>query len=57
MEACYIEKKKQVEAIDAVLVNWRDEYTEYTKQHECTVDAVLRTCIAELEQALRGEHE
>ncbi|MDV2454035.1 hypothetical protein [Acinetobacter towneri] len=57
MEACYIEKKKQVEAVDAVLMNWRDEYTEYTHQHECTVDSVLRTCITELEQALRGEHE
>lgn len=57
MEACYIEKKKQVEAVDAVLMNWRDEYTEYTHQHECTVDAVLRTCIAELEQAMRGAHE
>ena len=54
MEACYIEKKKQVEAVNAVLMNWQDEYTEYTHQHECTVDAVLRTCIAELEQALRG---
>ncbi len=54
MEACYIEKKKQVEAVDAVLMNWRDEYTEFAHQHECTVDAVLRTCIAELEQALRG---
>lgn len=57
MEACYIEKKKQVEAVDAVLMNWRDEYTEYTHQHECTVDAVLRTCIAELEQALRGAND
>ena len=55
MEACYIEKKKQVEAVDAVLMNWRDEYTEFAHQHECTVDAVLRTCIAELEQALRGD--
>ena len=55
MEACYIERKKQVEAVNAVLMNWQDEYTEYTLQHECTVDAVLRTCIAELEQALRGE--
>ena len=55
MEACYIEKKKQVEAVDAILMNWRDEYTEFAHQHECTVDAVLRTCIAELEQALRGE--
>lgn len=57
MEACYIEKKKEVEAVDAVLMNWRDEYTEYTHQHECTVDAVLRTCIAELEQALRGAND
>lgn len=56
MEACYIEKKKQVEAVDAVLMNWRDEYTEFAHQHECTVDAVLRTCIAELEQALRGDN-
>ena len=57
MEACYIEKKKQVEAVDAVLMNWRDEYTECTHQHECTVDAVLRTCITELEQALRGAND
>ena len=57
MEACYIEKKKQVEAVDAVLMNWRDEYTEFAHQHECTVDAVLGTCIAELEQALRGEND
>ena len=57
MEACYIEKKKQVEAVNAVLMNWQDEYTEYTHQHECTVDAVLRTCIAELEQALRGAND
>ena len=57
MEACYIEKKKQVEAVDAVLMNWRGEYTECTHQHECTVDAVLRTCITELEQALRGAND
>lgn len=55
MEACYIEKKKQVEAANTVLINWQDEYTEHTRQHECTTDAVLRTCITELEQALRGE--
>ncbi|MCO8058080.1 hypothetical protein [Acinetobacter towneri] len=54
MEVCYIERKKQVEAVNAVLMNWQDEYTEYTHQHECTVDAVLRTCITELEQAMRG---
>lgn len=54
MEVCYIERKKQVEAVNAVLMNWQDEYTEYTHQHECTLDAVLRTCIADLEQALRG---
>lgn len=54
MEACYIEKKKQVEAVNAVLMNWQDEYTEHTHQHECTTDAVLRTCITELRQALRG---
>lgn len=57
MEQCYIEKKKQVEAANTVLINWQDEYTEHTHQHECTTDAVLRTCIAELRQALRGEHE
>ena len=57
MEACYIEKKKQVEAVDAVLMNWRGGYTECTHQHECTVDAVLRTCITELEQALRGAND
>lgn len=55
MEACYIEKKKEVEAANTVLINWQDEYTEHTRQHECTTDAVLRTCITELEQALRGE--
>ena len=57
METCYIEKKKQVEAVDAVLMNWRDEYMEHTHQHECTVDSVLRTCITELEQALRGTND
>lgn len=56
METCYIEKKKQVEAVNAVLMNWQDEYTEHTHQHECTTDAVLRTCITELRQALRGDN-
>ena len=57
MEACYIEKKKQVEAANTVLINWRDEYTEHTHQHECTTDVVLRTCITELKQALRGGND
>ena len=54
MEQCYIEKKKECDAVNAVLINWQDECTEHTHQHECTVDAVLRTCITELEQAMRG---
>ena len=57
MEACYIEKKKQVEAANTVLINWRDEYTEHTHQHECITDSVLRTCITELKQALRGDSD
>ena len=57
MEACYIQQKKLVAAANTVLMNWNGEYTEHMQEHECSTDAVLRTCITELKQALRGGNE
>ena len=59
MEACYIEKKKQVEAVSQVLCELKESLKDfqemdlYDKGHRVTTEYV----IADLEQALRGEHE
>lgn len=59
MEACYIEKKKQVEAVSQVLCELKEslrgfqEMDLYDKGHRVTTEYV----IADLEQALRGGHE
>lgn len=59
MEACYIEKKKEVEAVSQVLCELKEslrgfqEMDLYDKGHRVTTEYV----IADLEQALRGGHE
>ena len=59
MEACYIEKKKQVEAVSQVLCELKESLKDfqemdlYDKGYRVTTEYV----IADLEQALRGEHE
>lgn len=56
MEACYIEKKKEVEAVSQVLCELKEslrgfqEMDLYDKGHRVTTEYV----IADLEQALRG---
>lgn len=56
MEACYIEKKKQVEAVSQVLCELKESLKDfqemdlYDKGHRVTTEYV----IADLEQALRG---
>ena len=58
MEACYIGKKKQVEAVSQVLCELKkslkdfQEMDLYDKGYRVTTEYV----IADLEQALRGEH-
>ena len=58
MEACYIEKKKQVEAVSQVLCELKESLKDfqemdlYDKGYRVTTEYV----IADLEQALRGEH-
>ena len=47
--------EKKFNSLNLLLANWNDEYTQNTASHETTTDAVLRTCITELDQALRGE--
>lgn len=57
MEACYIEKKKQVEAVSQALCELKESLKDfqemdlYDKGHRVTTEYV----IADLEQALRGE--
>ncbi|WP_257226061.1 hypothetical protein [Acinetobacter sp. YH16038] len=59
METCYIEKKKQVEAVSQVLCELKEslrgfqEMDLYDKGHRVTTEYV----IADLEQALRGGYE
>lgn len=59
MEACYIEKKKQVEAVSQVLCELKESLKDfqemdlYDKGYRVTTEYV----IADLEQALRGEHD
>lgn len=59
MEACYIEKKKQVEAVSQVLCELKESLKDfqemdlYDKGHRVTTEYV----IADLEQALRGANE
>lgn len=59
MERCYIGKKKQVEAVSQVLCELKESLKDfqemdlYDKGHRVTTEYV----IADLEQALRGEHE
>ena len=59
MEACYIGKKKQVEAVSQVLCELKESLKDfqevdlYDKGYRVTTEYV----IADLEQALRGEHE
>ena len=56
MEACYIEKKKQVEACAALAVEWNeitwDKTTHWTEGYE----EGCYHCSAQIEEALRGEH-
>ena len=58
MEACYIEKKKQVEAVSQVLCELKESLKDfqemdlYDKGHRVTTEYV----IADLEQALRGDN-
>ena len=57
MEACYIEKKKQVDAVSQVLCELKESLKDfqemdlYDKGHRVTTEYV----IADLEKALRGE--
>ena len=59
MEACYIGKKKQVEAVSQVLCELKESLKDfqevdlYDKGYRVTTEYV----IADLEKALRGEHE
>ncbi len=59
METCYIEKKKQVEAVSQVLCELKESLKDfqemdlYDKGHRVTTEYV----IADLEQALRGAND
>ena len=59
MEACYIEKKKQAEAVSQVLCELKESLKDfqemdlYDKGHRVTTEYV----IADLEQALRGAND
>ena len=59
MEACYIEKKKQVEAVSQVLCELKESLTDfkemdlYDKGYRVTTEYV----IADLEKALRGAND
>ena len=59
MEACYIEKKKQVEDVSQVLCELKESLKDfqemdlYDKGHRVTTEYV----IADLEQALRGAND
>ena len=59
MEACYIEKKKRVEAVSQVLCELKESLKDfqemdlYDKGHRVTTEYV----IADLEQALRGAND
>jgi len=59
MEACYIEKKKQVEAVSQVLCELKESLKDfqemdlYDKGHRVTTEYV----IADLKQALRGTND
>ena len=58
METCYIEKKKEVEAVSQVLCELKESLKDfqemdlYDKGHRVTTEYV----IADLEQALRGDN-
>lgn len=57
MEACYIEKKKQVEECAALAAGWNeiawDKTTHWTEGYE----EGCYHCSAQIEEALRGERE
>lgn len=57
MEACYIEKKKQVEECAALAAGWNeiawDKTTHWTEGYE----EGCYHCSAQIEEALRGDHE
>ncbi|MFZ0023159.1 hypothetical protein [Acinetobacter sp.] len=57
MEACYIEKKKQVEACADLAAGWNaitwDKTTHWTEGYE----KGCYHCSAQIEKALRGGHE
>ena len=59
MEACYIKKKKQVEAVSQVLCELKESLKDfqemdlYDKGHRVTTEYV----IADLKQALRGDND
>lgn len=57
MEACYIEKKKQVEECAALAAGWNeiawDKTTHWTEGHE----EGCYHCSAQIEEALRGKHD
>lgn len=59
MEACYIEKKKEVEAVSQVLCELKESLKDfqemdlYDKGHRVTTEYV----IADLEKALRGAND
>ena len=59
METCYIEKKKQVEAVSQVLCELKESLKDfqemdlYDKGHRVTTEYV----IADLEKALRGAND
>ncbi|MWC17548.1 hypothetical protein GQO11_02460 [Acinetobacter johnsonii] len=57
MEACYIEKKKQVEECAALAAGWNeiawDKATHWTEGYE----EGCYHCSAQIEEALRGERE
>lgn len=57
MEACYIEKKKQVEECAALAAGWNeiawDKTTHWTEGYE----EGCYHCSAQIEEALRGNHD
>lgn len=57
MEACYIEKKKQVEACSALVGQWREKRMGGCSDYARGGLHSRQDCTDDLEKALRGEHE
>lgn len=57
MEACYIEKKKQVEECAALVGQWREKRMGGCSDYARGGLHSRQDCTDDLEKALRGEHE